>query len=798
MRIAPTRLALATTMALAIAGCYRPELARCKVTCTDFCPGAQACLADGYCHADDDPQLCAATASDAMQPSLAIQALSAGFLHACAIDAATHLQCWGDNRALQIGVGSAVRREQHPTQINGPGGGTGWTAVAAGDGHTCAIQAGNLVCWGDDTMGQSGGLDRTVVETPTIADGSGTGWIAVAAGSRYTCGIRVSGPVHDLLCWGVDNDSQLGDGDGDSTGPTERLANLTDEGPFTDWAEVSAGFNHVCARRASGQLYCWGSGDGGMLGDGATGEQRRPTRVHESMDDHEQLFRMVSAGGRTTCAVSAAGKLYCWGNGYNLLGIEGLGETTTPRLVGTATDWSSVSVGIISACGTRSTGVYCWGSGESGNLGDGHWEARATPRHVTGLTEPALVAVGAHYACAAPASGGMQCWGDNANGELGNGNTSTQYVPTLLRPSDGHWTAIAAGAYHTCGIHDGEILCWGWDDSGELDGVVGEGVTVPTRVVINAGAGETAREIAVGVRSSCARFAGAGDGQLWCWGFNSDGQVGTGALGEHRPPTAIGVPGPWSRIAVSGRSASALIGGSRQVWGDASGYGLGNGQGAGQVLEPTATADGIAWKSVSMGYQFGCGLTETTHVLQCWGSDDYGEQGNGAMPMRTMAPHELLPQVAFGSVGAAWDGDHACATTTAGALYCWGRNDYLQAGTTAGGGVPIDTPTVVPLSGTGWTSVVAGSLHTCGLKGAGELYCWGNDAYAQLGLDEERDADATTRIGMETGWTQLSAGEWHTCGIRAGNAYCWGTGPHGQIGDGNAAQPVPGPVIPRP
>ena len=183
MRIAPPVLAIA--ISIAMVGCYRPELDRCKVTCTDFCPGAQACLADGYCHADDDTQLCAAD-NDAMPPSLAIRALSAGYAHACAIDGASHLLCWGDNRALQIGVGSAVRREPHPTQINGPGGGTGWTAVAAGADHTCAIQAGNLICWGDDTMGQSGGLDSTVVETPTIADGSGTGWLAVSAGGRYT------------------------------------------------------------------------------------------------------------------------------------------------------------------------------------------------------------------------------------------------------------------------------------------------------------------------------------------------------------------------------------------------------------------------------------------------------------------------------------------------------------------------------------------------------------------------------------------------------------------------------------
>ena len=777
-------------LAIAAVGCYRPDLAPCSVTCTDVCPGEQTCGDDGYCHAEGDTTSCTSA-------QVAIRALTAGVHHACAIDDTGRLLCWGNNRNGQVGLDLVVERALIATAIDGPDGPLGWTAVDAGDYHTCGVQNGKLACWGYDSSGQSGGTDNSGVITPQIPMDSGTGWLTVSTGSLFSCGIRADGADRDLYCWGSDTSAQLADGDGDSTGPELRLANLTNDGEtVVDWVEVNAGDHHACARRASGEIYCWGGNDEGKVGDGTREEKRRPTRVVvDALPVGERVFRSVAAGSQASCAVSATGALYCWGvNGYLQLGSAEVEQTSVPRRVGTGSDWSAVQVGMVSACGVRADGLWCWGNGEAGALGNGGWASHPTPRRVTGIDGPALLAVGDDVACAAPAVGGVLCWGENEHGELGNSNTSTKYTPTLLAPADGKWTAVAPALDHTCGIHDGQVRCWGWNAEGALDGRQSEGVAVPTVVAVPAGAGVRAREIGVSLYSSCAIMGDGAAARPWCWGYDSNGQVGTGNPHVYRTPVAIGVAGVWSALTVASRSASALAGSSRMVWGDPSGYGLGNGDDMTQVNTPTA-GDALAWQALSLGHQFGCGIEMGSRALRCWGSDEYRQQGDGATDSPGMTPHVLPPGLAFASLGVGWDGHHACAITMAGALYCWGRNDYGQVGTGAGVETTIHTPTAVPSSEGVWTAVSAGWLHTCGIR-EHDLYCWGNNRYAQIGTgDEDLSSDANTRIGAAGEWTAVAAGSGHTCAVRAGNLYCWGTNLHGQVGDGTQAQPAPGPVI---
>lgn len=106
-------------VALAMTACYRPELERCVVACTDFCPANQSCLADGFCHAAGDSELCTPDAS--VPPAIGV--LTAGERHACVIDRDGRLACWGSNHELQLGVGPGTRRALIGTEIMGPAGG---------------------------------------------------------------------------------------------------------------------------------------------------------------------------------------------------------------------------------------------------------------------------------------------------------------------------------------------------------------------------------------------------------------------------------------------------------------------------------------------------------------------------------------------------------------------------------------------------------------------------------------------------------------------------------------------------
>ena len=149
---------------------------------------------------------------------------------------------------------------------------------------------------------------------------------------------------------------------------------------------------------------------------------------------------------------------------------------------------------------------------------------------------------------------------------------------------------------------------------------------------------------------------------------------------------------------------------------------------------------------------------------------------------QTVAPENGSSDWRQVSVG----GAHSCGIRTSGRLYCWGGNYKGQLGT---GGTSIDpTPTPVEVVGgaTDWTQVSAGNTHTCALRRTGRLYCWGEDTGGQLGNGPSGDQSTPTEVsGALTTWTSVSAGSGHTCGRRTnGRLYCWGTDFHGALGDG--------------
>lgn len=150
-----------------------------------------------------------------------------------------------------------------------------WKQVSAGGTHTCGIRvSGSLYCWGSNAAGQVGDGGAAVDHgAPVRLDGGSTDWASVAAGSGYTCARKTSGR---LYCWGFDGTSQLGDGGAhaDQSTPVEVA------GAATDWASVNAGELHTCARKTTGDLYCWGFDNNGQVGvGGANASQVTPSPV---------------------------------------------------------------------------------------------------------------------------------------------------------------------------------------------------------------------------------------------------------------------------------------------------------------------------------------------------------------------------------------------------------------------------------------------------------------------------------------------------------------------------------------
>lgn len=813
---------LAVIVVAVIASCYSPRVDRCRVTCTDLCPAAQDCLDDGFCHAAGDTELCELDAEppppidaepdaeipdaevpDAeLTPPRVFGTIAAGGHHACAIDGDGALWCWGSNRRGQIGQGPGVVRATAPVQV---GTDLTWTAVDAGEDHTCGIKAGALYCWGANSYGEAidtEGGSGNVYLIGEADSGPNTGWVALTTGATHTCAIHDDGAgLRTIYCAGHDGYGQLGDSGGDASGPTLRAIASTTDGPVTDWSAIQSSDDHTCALRPSGEAYCWGLNQYGQVGDGVTTTNRViPTRVVATMEDGAVAFGAISPGGVMTCAVGAGvalGRLYCWGaNGYGQLGDPSVVPATVPRRIGTATDWSTVAASYIGICGVRADGVWCWGDGGYGNVGNGAWSYASTPQHVVGLDVTMPVAVGYHFACAAPTAGGARCWGENVEGELGDGTSSTKHEPTVIAPVDGQWSAVATAQHQTCGIHAGVVRCWGWNESRQVLGVASADAVLTPTAVAGLPAG-TATSVSAGNYVSCAIIdEGGGEVHPWCWGFNNAGELGVGATGQFRTPSEVSNTGVWTGLTQTERATCALVGTERRCWGNGNGYGLGNNS-VGNVLAPAA-ADVLDWSKVRLGGFFGCGIRATTGELWCWGSDSYGKQGNGAGATVGMTPQRVGTST-FTDVATAWYGDHACAIeATTQDLICWGLNSYGQCGLSTSVGTDLESPMLVD-DGT-WTAIAAGQGHTCGIQtdglDVGQLWCWGTQSDHQLGIDvQQAYFEAPERIGTDLGWTAVAAGARHTCGLRGGNLYCWGANMHGQIGDGTASHATPVEVM---
>jgi alpha-tubulin suppressor-like RCC1 family protein len=134
--------------------------------------------------------------------------------------------------------------------------------------------------------------------------------------------------------------------------------------------------------------------------------------------------------------------------------------------------------------------------------------------------------------------------------------------------------------------------------------------------------------------------------------------------------------------------------------------------------------------------------------------------------------------------------------TQAGGVKCWGRNHQGQLGTgdTTPSGVPVDVPNLPAAA----LSVAAGDAHTCMLSTAGDVYCWGDNEFGQLGDGTGVDSLVPVAVsGLTDDVVALSASKDHTCALSAqGGVSCWGYGTDGQLGDNTTAHRST-PVTPR-
>ncbi len=361
----------------------------------------------------------------ALIPLNGIAQVAAGGLHTCALTTAGGVKCWGNNSSGQLGDGSTTNTT---TPVDVVGLGSAVTAIAIGNGHTCALSiVGGVKCWGGNGYGQLGDGTMESKNTPVDVVGLSSGVAAIDAGNgAYTCALTTAGGVK---CWGHNGSGQLGDGTMESKNTPVDVVGLS-----SGATAINAGSTHTCALTMTGGVKCWGRNNSGQLGDGTSGDGTSKTTPVDVVGLGSGMAAIV-ANGDHTCALTTAGGVKCWGNnGFGQLGDGTMESKNTPvDVVGLGSDVTSIVAGVSHTCAlTTGGGIKCWGANGTGQLGDGTtgWDGKSTPVDVVGLgSGAAATAAGYHCTCALTTTGGVKCWGNNNFGQLGDGTTADRNTP---------------------------------------------------------------------------------------------------------------------------------------------------------------------------------------------------------------------------------------------------------------------------------------------------------------------------------------------------------------------------------
>lgn len=345
---------------------------------------------------------------------------------------------------------------------------------------------GNLACWGNNTLGQLGERRTSSFSEPTRVDGFANATDVTLAGSalcgRTASGVQCRGELVSLMP------------------PTETPTTIA---ALAEAAQIDVANQFGCFRTAKGTVSCWGSNLLGQLGRG------------DAPDPNTKVPMKVDGDGNVEAKLPEGSS-------------GGLGPVTG------LTDATAIAVGSAFACAIRGDkSVVCWGSGASGQLGDGRSGDGTTspaPAPVPGLANVTALDAGSAAVCAV-ASGSVYCWG-----LLGEpyGGGATWVSPTKIEGVSDAVEVRVVESQACARTQAGAILCWNK-----------EGKPSPVEV-------GKAVQLGGGFRHHCARTEA---GAIHCWGDNLNGQLGESSSSKPVPGL-----GKVTSLVVGSSSTCVLLG----------------------------------------------------------------------------------------------------------------------------------------------------------------------------------------------------------------------------------------------
>ena len=347
-----------------------------------------------------------------------------------------------------------------------------------------------------------------------------------------------------------------------------------------------------------------------------------------------------------------------------------------------------------------------------------------------------------------------------------NESSCSAGVPYSLEGKRAFLSKMSAGDTHTCALSSqGGVYCWGRGNEGQIGNGGRRSVGRPTEVILEKGSTNPLSgiiQVSSGKNYSCSLTSG---GEVRCWGHNF-----RGALGNNASKGTYKVS-----LAEQHESAPVKVVGSRS---------------------DTNPLTGIV--QISSGTEHVCALTSEGKV-KCWGSDcGVGQLGQGGYcSLSRTSPVDVQKSQENGGTGSGGalegiiqvssGGEHTCALSISGQVWCWGKSSDGQLAQATGVSV---TRAKLVTSLSGITQMSAGEYHTCGLNTAGNVKCWGAGSAGRLGHNSETGGEIPVSVvgiggkNLLENIVQISSGKEHTCSLDSdGRVMCWGKGSDGQLGN---------------
>jgi RHS repeat-associated protein len=301
-----------------------------------------------------------------------------------------------------------------------------------------------------------------------------------------------------------------------------------------------------------------------------------------------------------------------------------------------------------------------------------------------------------------------------------------------------------------------------------------------------------ASTVAAGENHALAALSG--DGTVWAWGADRDGELGDGvnindgsATDKSAPVQTLNLTGVTAISAGNELSVARKSDGTAWAWGKNIGGSLGNGTTSSSSV-PVRVGSLTGVTAVAAGGSHGLAV-KSDGTAWAWGYNFYGELGNGT---NTNSSVPVRVGTLTGVVAVAAGQSFSAALKSDGTVWAWGSNIDGQLGdhSTKNSNTPVQVKGL-----TGVTKIATGGFHGLALKSDGTVWGWGGNFYGQLGIGNTTNQTTAVQVTQLTGVTAIGTGQGsHSLAVKSdGTVWAMGWNAWGQLGNGtntNSSVPV--------